>query len=90
MTKNEKLHADFLAAVDLVNNLTHPLPPDLLLKLYAYYKIANENFAHPGSKTPLVNAFKANALFQAQHVGKEEAMQKYIVLVQQEILSKEN
>ncbi len=89
MIKNEKLQTDFLSAVHLVNNLKNPLPPDLLLKLYAYYKIANENFANPGSKTPLINAFKANALFQAQNVGKEEAMEKYIVLVQQEILAKD-
>lgn len=90
MTKNDKLHSKFLASVELVNNLKDPLPPDLLLKLYAYYKIANENFANPGSKTPLVNAFKANALFQAQNVGKEEAMKKYVALVKQEIIKKTN
>lgn len=85
MTKNEKLKADFSAAVQLVNDFQNPLPADLLLKLYAYYKIANQNFEHPGSKTPLINAFKSNALFQAKDVSPEEAMKKYIQLVKKEI-----
>ncbi len=88
MIKNEKLHSDFAAAVDRVNNLKEPLPADILLKLYAYYKIANQNFDHPGSKTPLINAFKANALFQAKNVSPEEAMENYIILVQKELSGK--
>lgn len=89
MTKNEKLRADFLSAVNLVNEFKDPLPADLLLKLYAYYRIANQNFNNPGSKTPLINAFKANALIQAQNVGPEEAMENYIVLVAKEITGKQ-
>jgi len=56
-----------------------------LLKLYAYYKIANKNFDNPGSKTPLINAFKANALIQAQNISREEAMKAYIKLVKTEV-----
>lgn len=83
--KNEKLLKDFKEAVDLVNSYTDPLPADLLLKLYAYFKIANKNFANPGSKTPLINAFKANALIQAKNISREEAMKKYISLVKKEL-----
>ena len=83
--KNEKLHKDFLKAVGIVNSYTDPLPADLLLKLYAYYKIANKNSDHPNSKTPLINAFKANALIQAQNVTVEDAMKEYIKLVGKEI-----
>ena len=79
--KNEKLHRDFKEAVDYINNYTNLLPADLLLKLYAYYKIANQNFSNPGSKTPLINAFKANALIQARDIDPEEAMKEYIDLV---------
>jgi acyl-CoA-binding protein len=61
------------------------LPADTLLKLYAYYKIANRNSNHPQSKIPLINAFKANALIQAQNVGRVEAMKSYIKLVEQEV-----
>lgn len=86
MEKN-KLHSDFLKAVSIVNDYKDPLPADLLLKLYAYYKIANKNFNHPGSKTPLINAFKANALIQAKNVSADEAMRNYIALVTKEIKS---
>ena len=82
--KKDNLHAEFEKAVAYVSNYTEPLPPDLLLKLYAYYKIANQNYNNPGSKTPLINAFKANALFQAKNLQPEEAMELYIVLVKKE------
>lgn len=86
--KNHKLNSDFLEAVQLVNNYKKPLPADLLLKLYAYYKIANKNYNNPGSKTPLINAFKANALIQAQNIDREEAMKLYINLVRKEVIKK--
>lgn len=86
---DEKLNTQFLEAVEYLNQYTEPLPADTLLKLYAYYKIANKNFDHPGSKTPLINAFKANALIQAKNISIEEAMRKYIDLVNQEIRSAE-
>ncbi|WP_106147830.1 acyl-CoA-binding protein [Flagellimonas meridianipacifica] len=78
---DENLHNKFQEAVAFLNAYTKPLPADTLLKLYAYYKIANKNFNHPGSKTPLINAFKANALIQAQSISVEEAMKNYIELV---------
>jgi len=56
--------------------------------LYAYYKIANKNYNNPGSKTPLINAFKANALIQAQNIDRKEAMDLYVNLVQKEIVNK--
>ena len=79
--KTDKLHKEFQQAVDYINNYNRLLPADLLLKLYAYYKIAHNNYSHPGSKTPLINAFKANALIQAKDVSPEIAMQTYIDLV---------
>lgn len=86
--KNDRLNSDFIKAVQLVNDYKKPLPADLLLKLYAYYKIAKENYNNPGSKTPLINAFKANALIQAQNIDREEAMDLYVNLVQKEIINK--
>ena len=83
--KKDKLQTNFEKAVAFVNNYTEPLPPDLLLKLYAYYKIANKNYNNPGSKTPLINAFKANALIQAKNIEPEGAMEMYIALVKKEI-----
>ncbi|TFG78739.1 MAG: acyl-CoA-binding protein [Flavobacteriales bacterium] len=78
---NDKLHIRFSKAVEFINNYTQPLPADVLLKLYAYYKIASENKNNPGSKTPLINAFKANALIQAKNMDQKAAMLNYIKLV---------
>lgn len=83
--KNEALQQEFEKAVETINNYTELIPADLLLKLYAYYRIANSNFSHPGSKTPLINAFKANALIQAKDMDPETAMKSYIELVKTEI-----
>lgn len=83
--KKKKLHLDFEEAVAYVNNFTKPIPADIILKLYAYYKIANANFDNPGSKTPLINAFKANALFQAKNLNEKQAMKLYIDLVAKEL-----
>ena len=82
---DQKLKDRFNEAVDYVNEYTNPIPADILLKLYAYYKLAKKNFDNPGSKTPLINAFKANALIQAQNINRKEAMKKYIDLVNKEI-----
>jgi acyl-CoA-binding protein len=72
------LRERFEEAVAFMNSYTQPLPADLLLKIYAYYKIANNNFDHPGSRKPLINAFKMNALIQAQEITEDEAMEMYI------------
>ncbi|GLU42436.1 MULTISPECIES: acyl-CoA-binding protein [Flavobacteriaceae] len=82
---SKDLHNRFNDAVDFVNSYTDPIPADLLLKLYAYYKIAKKNSDNPGSRTPLINAFKANALFQAKNIGIKEAMEKYTALVNKEL-----
>jgi len=89
MKMPEKLEKDFVKAVSFMNNYTEALPADLLLKLYAYYKIANDNFDNPGSRTPLINAFKANALFQAKNLSRRDAMKKYIALVKKEFIDKQ-
>ncbi|WP_373516394.1 acyl-CoA-binding protein [Pricia sp.] len=86
--KNEKLHTDFAKAVEFVNTYTEPMPADLLLKLYAYYKIANKNYDNPGSSTPLINAFKANALIQANYMSRDDAMKAYVKLVKNEVMKK--
>ncbi len=86
---NEKLHKAFIKAVASVNDYAHPLPADVLLKLYAYYKIAKQYSNNPPqSKTPLINAFKANALIQAQNLTQEQAMKNYVDLVKKEIPTK--
>ncbi len=77
----EELDIAFNDAVNRINNHTEPFPADFLLRLYAYYKKATNNYSGPGSKKPIINAFKTNALFQVKDVGQEEAKQAYIDLV---------
>ncbi|PKQ43651.1 acyl-CoA-binding protein [Confluentibacter flavum] len=78
---NKDLDILFNEAVERVNAHTEPFPADTLLKLYAYYKKATNNFSQPKSKKPIINAFKINALFQAKDISEDEAKQSYIDLV---------
>ena len=78
---DKELDIKFNAAVDRVNNHSEPFPADFLLRLYAYYKKATNNYEKPRSKKPIINAFKANALFQVENITEDEAKQEYINLV---------
>jgi acyl-CoA-binding protein len=80
MTSDE-LNIEFETAVGRVNEHKEPFPADFLLRLYAYYKKATNNYGRPSSKKPIINAFKTNALFQVQNISKDEAKQEYINLV---------
>jgi len=84
MKMSNTLEADFNKAVARVNSSNKSLPPDTMLKLYALYKIATKNQENPSGDKPLINAFKANALFQAKHMSIETAMLEYITIVEKE------
>ena len=77
----EELDREFKDAVERINAHTDPFPADFLLRLYAYYKKATNDYGRPSSRKPIINAFKTNALFQAKNITAEEAKQKYIELV---------
>ena len=85
----ENLHELFLKAYKAVSQTDFKFKQDTLLYFYAYYKKATSDAdSMQITSTPvkgksgeeLVNAFKANALFQAESVTKEEAKRKYILL----------
>ena len=78
---SEALEIEFREAVDRINAYTEPFPADVLLKLYAYYKKATNDYGRPSSKKPIINAFKTNALFQSEDITEDEAKQKYIDLM---------
>lgn len=80
MTSNE-LDKEFEDAVERINSFTEPYPADFLLRLYAYYKKASDDYGRPNSSKPIINAFKTNALFQVKDVSKDEAKRIYIDLV---------
>ena len=80
MTSKE-LDKEFKDAVTRINNLPGPFPADFLLRLYAYYKKATNDYNRPSSNKPIINAFKTNALFQVQKITQDEAKRIYIDLV---------
>ncbi|WP_298536220.1 acyl-CoA-binding protein [uncultured Algibacter sp.] len=87
--KNSDLDIEFQEAVERVNAHTEPFPADTLLKLYAFYKKATNDYGRPKSKKPIINAFKTNALFQAKGLSEDDAKQSYIDLVNNYFLYRE-
>ena len=78
---SEELNIEFEDAVKRINAHEEAFPADFLLRLYAYYKKATNNYERPSSRKQIINAFKTNALFQIQDITEDEAKQIYIDLV---------
>ena len=83
---SEELNIEFLNAVKSINDHTEPFPADFLLRLYAFYKRATNSQDQPTSRTPLIGAFKTNALFQTRHLEPDEAKELYIEAVKRYFL----
>lgn len=82
MKKN--LNSKFEKAYIIASETTEKLPPDIMLKFYAYYKQATKGNDYRQSKkndTELRNAFKLNAWLQLNHLSEDEAKEQYIKLV---------
>lgn len=79
-----KLDARFEKAFEITSAMTQKLPPDTMLKFYAYYKLATKGktYSTPSGESQLRNAFKLNAVFQLNNLSEEEAKRKYIELVE--------
>jgi acyl-CoA-binding protein len=77
-----KLDIKFNRAFDKLSKLEESLAPDVMLKLYAYYKqaLAGDNFSYDG-KVDVRDAFKFNAWTQLNGMTQEEAKKQYIKLV---------
>lgn len=73
-------------AVESINNHKKPFPADTLLKLYAYYKKATNDYGRPNSSKAIINAFKTNALFQVENISPDEAKERYIKLAKKYLL----
>lgn len=84
MEGNEILHREFVKALEVANSTSIVLPVDVKLKFYAYYKQATEvtDLYRPSDRIEMRNSFKINAIWQVQHLSKDEAKQKYIKLVE--------
>lgn len=72
----------FNKAFDKVSGLKQPVAPDVMLKLYAFYKQATvgNNFSFKNEQN-VRNAFKLNAWMQLKGMSAENAKKEYIKLV---------
>ncbi|NEV93272.1 acyl-CoA-binding protein [Psychroflexus sp. YR1-1] len=80
----------FELAYNKVSETHLKFPQDVLLYFYAYYKHAkNESdlkvIQNPINEEQLVNAFKANAMFQVKKFSERESKIKYIKLAQRHL-----
>jgi acyl-CoA-binding protein len=72
----------FQKAYKEASKLKEKLPPDVMLKLYAYYKqaVKGDHFSF-NTNNGLRNAFKFNAWMQLKGMSEDQAKQEYINLV---------
>lgn len=80
----EELNIQFKAAYARTSRNDVRLPPDIMLLLYAYYKLGTgeSNLNRVYSGTDIRSAFKQNALLQARGITRTEAKELYIDLVE--------
>ncbi|MCH8535340.1 MAG: acyl-CoA-binding protein [Flavobacteriaceae bacterium] len=86
LSENE-LEQIFKIAFEKVSKTSIQFKQDTLLYFYAYYKHANDQSSlkvihQPENGEELVNAFKANALFQIRGLSSRDAKIKYIELAE--------
>jgi len=81
---DSELDIIFKEAFEKVSKTEQSIPPDDLLRLYAYYKqaVKGDNFMFRTKKNEpdLRNAFKFNAWIQLKGMSAEEAKQEYVKL----------
>ncbi|MDE1207460.1 acyl-CoA-binding protein [Tenacibaculum larymnensis] len=76
------LDLKFKEAYKIASDLEEKLPPDVMLRLYAYYKqaVKGDRFTF-NDNSDLRNAFKFNAWMQLRGMSEREAKKEYIKLV---------
>jgi acyl-CoA-binding protein len=87
---NTELDELFQEYYKAIRNTTKRFPQDTLLRFYSYYKLATDEnqmrVQHlPENGEELINAFKANAMFQVQKIDSRQAKINYIKLAQEEL-----
>lgn len=77
------LDKEFKDAYHKASTTNVPLAPDVMLRLYAYYKQATLDYSHQfiHHDMDLVRAFKFNAWKQVAYLTQEDAKILYIDLV---------
>ena len=88
---NVSLDIKFTKAFNDLSELEENLAPDIMLKLYAYYKqaVIGNTFSY-GGEVDVRDAFKFNAWTQLNGMTQENAKKQYIKLVKNILNNKLN
>ena len=84
MDTNADIEKLFEEALQKATEITYPLPDDIRLRLYAYYKRGTQepiNITSAPHEHKLINAFKMNAWMQVRQLTIDEAKLEYIKLI---------
>ncbi len=83
MDTNKNIDQLFEEALHKATEITYPLPDDIRLRLYAYYKQATKEPINTTSANEheLINAFKLNAWMQVRQMSVDEAKFEYAKLI---------
>ncbi len=83
MDTNKNIEELFEEALQKATEITYPLPVDVRLQLYAYYKQATKEPINTTSANEheLINAFKMNAWMQVRQMNADEAKLEYAKLI---------
>lgn len=78
--EEKDLNTLFNEAFQRASEMTQEIPPDVRLRIYAFYKQATSNMAdaNPHPSPNLREAFKLNAWMQVRHLTPDEAKIMYI------------
>ena len=78
------LDKEFQKAFDLLSKLEENLAPDVMLKLYAYYKqgLSGDVYTYQGDPD-VRDAFKFNAWMQLNGMSQDDAKREYISLAKE-------
>lgn len=78
------LDKEFQKAFDLLSKLEENLAPDVMLKLYAYYKqgVSGDIYTYQGDPD-VRDAFKFNAWMQLNGMSQDDAKREYISLAKE-------
>jgi len=80
---NADLDKEFRDYFDKVSKIKYKVAPDVMLKLYAFYKQATkgDHFSfNVNTTSDVINAFKFNAWIQLNGMDEETAKKEYIKL----------
>ncbi len=80
---NSDLDIAFENAFEKISKLKGKVAPDVMLKLYAYYKQATSgnHFFFNNKESDVITAFKFNAWTQLNGMPEDDAKKEYIALV---------